>query len=359
MDLKVFLNLFPESDDCIMDLHTAASVGNDERIRDIIENTDNKSLINQKNKEGWTPLMYAASCANLKVILLLLEEGASTDVQNIQGQTALILASKCGSTDAVSLLINGGASVNDKDNNGRSSLFHAAAFGHRSVVHLLIEKGAVADIVDEEGLTPLMLSSAAGHRMIVEDLLQHGVNPAIQSKYGETARSLAIKNGHSDIKKIIDTHLCPRQMCVIKPEPTSVSDLHTFLNEIQLSKYYHVFEMHDIDLDTFLTLTEEDLMEIGIHLLGPRRKMSLAIAEWHENQMVNGRTQGNSYIKKLVTENQHLNHEVRKLKSLLSQESNLRIAAEQNLNQRLHILKNFTDNVQRNIGYSVLLQEKL
>lgn len=50
--------------------------------------------------------MYAAYCANLKVILLLLEEGAQTGLKNYEGHTALILASKCGSSDVVSLLIN-------------------------------------------------------------------------------------------------------------------------------------------------------------------------------------------------------------------------------------------------------------
>ncbi|PRD35608.1 UNVERIFIED_CONTAM: Anks3 [Trichonephila clavipes] len=67
---------------------------------------ENKLIINQQNSRNWTPLMYAACCANLKIVGFLLEEGANTDLKNDEGQTALILASKCGSTDAVSLLID-------------------------------------------------------------------------------------------------------------------------------------------------------------------------------------------------------------------------------------------------------------
>lgn len=68
------------------------------------ERKDN--IVDERNKKGWTPLMYAACCANLKVALLLLEEGAESDIKNFEGQTALILASKCGSGDVVNLLID-------------------------------------------------------------------------------------------------------------------------------------------------------------------------------------------------------------------------------------------------------------
>lgn len=62
--------------------------------------------MDEQNKKGWTPLMYAACCVNLKVVLLLLEEEAETDIKNNEGHTALMLASKCGSSDVVNLLID-------------------------------------------------------------------------------------------------------------------------------------------------------------------------------------------------------------------------------------------------------------
>lgn len=68
--------------------------------------SESKGILDEQNINGWTPLMYAACCANLKVVLLLLEEGADTDIKNCDGHTALILASKCGSGDVVNLLID-------------------------------------------------------------------------------------------------------------------------------------------------------------------------------------------------------------------------------------------------------------
>ncbi|XP_055946829.1 ankyrin repeat and SAM domain-containing protein 3-like [Argiope bruennichi] len=364
MDLKLFQELLPEESEYMLDLHTAASIGCEERVIDLIENTENKLIINQQNSCGWTPLMYASCCANLRIVGLLLEEGAFTDLKNHDGHTALILASKCGSTDAVSLLIDHGAFINDCDNKGWSALSYAAAFGHRSVVQLLIEKGAVVDHVDKkEGLTPLMLSSAAGHEMVVQDLLRLGLNPNSQSKSGETARSLAVKNGHMKVKNLVDAHLCAKRNCnpqgMKSSSHSNQTDLQKLLNEMKLSKYYYVFENHGIDIDMFWLLTEEDLKEIGIQLVGPRKKLCMVIAEWYLNNASKGNFDDRTFCYKLVLDNKKLLQRKEELESALTRESELKKAAETNLNEGIRTLKNFSDTVQRTLSYTTLLEEKL
>ncbi|GFT02028.1 ankyrin repeat and SAM domain-containing protein 3 [Nephila pilipes] len=364
MDLKLFQDLFPEENEYLLDLHTSASIGCEERVVDIIENAENKIIINQQNSRGWTPLMYAACCANLRIVGLLLEEGACTDLKNDEGHTALILASKCGSTDAVSLLIDHGAFVNDCDHKGWSALSYAASFGHRSVVQLLIEKGAIADHVDKkEGLTPLMLSSAAGHEMVVKDLLKLGLNPGSRSKSGETARSLALKNGHVKVKNLVDAHLCSKRN-YHQPgrrilNHTGQLDLQTLLMELELSKYYYIFENHGIDIDMFWLLSEDDLKEIGIKLVGPRKKLCMVIAEWYLNNTSKGNTDDRTFYCRLMLENKKLQQRKDELESVLAREGELRKAAENNLNDGLRTLKNFSDTVQRTLTYTAILEEKL
>lgn len=71
-----------------------------------------KALINkgaQVNKEGWTPLHYAAVKARAEVAKLLLEKGALPDELTPDGDTALILAVRADSVETVQVLINGGA----------------------------------------------------------------------------------------------------------------------------------------------------------------------------------------------------------------------------------------------------------
>ncbi|XP_071807043.1 ankyrin repeat and SAM domain-containing protein 3-like [Asterias amurensis] len=60
------------------------------------------------------------------------------------------------------------------------------------------------------------------------------------------------------------------------------NDLEHLLESLGLrTKYFHIFEEQDVDLRVFLTLTDSDLKEVGIKLMGPRRKMTNAIARWH------------------------------------------------------------------------------
>ena len=71
-----------------------------------------KALINkgaQVNKEGWTPLHYAAVKARAEVAKLLLEKGALPNELTPDGDTALILAVRADSVETVQVLINGGA----------------------------------------------------------------------------------------------------------------------------------------------------------------------------------------------------------------------------------------------------------
>lgn len=46
--------------------------------------------------------------------------------------------------------------------------------------------------------------------------------------------------------------------------------MHSFVSEL--------FKKHEIDTSTFRTLTENDLKEIGISMVGPRRKIMICIA---------------------------------------------------------------------------------
>ena len=41
-------------------------------------------------------------------------------------------------------------------------------------------------------------------------------------------------------------------------------DLRTLLEQLGLTKYMNVFEEQDVDLQVFLSLTDNDLKEIGI-----------------------------------------------------------------------------------------------
>lgn len=59
----------------------------------------------------------------------------------------------------------------------------------------------------------------------------------------------------------------------IKEAATGQEDLEHILQSAGLSKYAEVFQRHEIDLQTFASLTEDELKEIGINTFGPRKKL--------------------------------------------------------------------------------------
>ncbi|KAK5864821.1 hypothetical protein PBY51_016032 [Eleginops maclovinus] len=63
------------------------------------------------------------------------------------------------------------------------------------------------------------------------------------------------------------------------PSPQMTDDLPELLSQLGLIKYIDVFEQQEIDYQTFLTLSDEDLKEVGISTFGARRKMLLAISD--------------------------------------------------------------------------------
>uniref|UniRef100_UPI00398F478E protein bicaudal C homolog 1-like isoform X2 n=1 Tax=Pristiophorus japonicus TaxID=55135 RepID=UPI00398F478E len=61
------------------------------------------------------------------------------------------------------------------------------------------------------------------------------------------------------------------------------SELPELFSKLGLGKYTDIFQQQEIDLQTFLTLTDPDLKELGITTFGARRKMLLAISELNKN----------------------------------------------------------------------------
>ncbi|XP_031147070.1 ankyrin repeat and SAM domain-containing protein 3 [Sander lucioperca] len=121
----------------------------------------------------------------------------------------------------------------------------------------------------------------------------------------------------------------------LPPTYTGPKDLAEFLEQIGFSKYLPVLEEQDIDLRIFLTLTENDLKEIGITLFGPKRMMTLAIARWHSSARPPSDALEQAYADQLEAEMQEMAIQLHKhveeaesLKSQVSQEKELRNVME-------------------------------
>jgi ankyrin repeat/SAM/basic leucine zipper domain-containing protein 1 len=62
------------------------------------------------------------------------------------------------------------------------------------------------------------------------------------------------------------------------------SELDNILLGLEAGEVMPNFKAHNVDLQEFLQLGETDLVEIGVHQVGLRKKMMDAIAEMHKRQ---------------------------------------------------------------------------
>lgn len=53
--------------------------------------------------------------------------------------------------------------------------------------------------------------------------------------------------------------------------------VRVWLNQLGLSRYYSIFEVHEVDDEVLPLLTLEDLKDMGINAVGSRRKMFSSI----------------------------------------------------------------------------------
>ena len=294
-----------------LDCHTAASLGDGELVLCTVREQPDR--LDRPNRAGWTPLMYACYYGHAPVVHSLLACGADPAAAEPRGRTPLALTACRGHDEVLLTLLGRGADIECRDARDWTPLHLATDAGHRSTVELLLAEGANANALDRQrGYTPLLLAAAAGHELVVFALVRHGANVQLRLPSGASARELAEAGGHERVSQLLaeyDASEPPtptarpadgaafaalrRDEPPTEPGPQSggtaaaaaqqPADLAALLATVGLQKYQPVLEQQEVDLQVFLVMTDEDLKEAGITLLGPRRKMTSAIARWHRN----------------------------------------------------------------------------
>jgi len=120
------------------------------------EDEVSQTIVNCRNRDGWTPLMLASARGHLPVVIKLLEFGGDPALTETDlGYTAL----------------------------------HLAAWNNRPniVKHLVEEAGFAVDPEGENSRTPLMLASNWGATAALRELVDLGANPNHTDTRGKTA----------------------------------------------------------------------------------------------------------------------------------------------------------------------------
>lgn len=136
------------------------------------KNVISKATLQQKNKDGLTPLPLALQIRNYSFfkILLLFEK----DAIDYDGLTALHIASIVGNSPAYNKLRIYYNNLNIKDNDEWTPLHWAVQKGNELIVKKLLQGGANPNSKDRDQITPLYIVITEGRQKIFTYLINAG-----------------------------------------------------------------------------------------------------------------------------------------------------------------------------------------
>ena len=222
--------------------------------------------VDGSDRFGGTPLIYAAASGNLRMVKMLLDEGASIHVQgSLRVGTPLDGAIRGGHLAVAQLLLQEGAwpgktmgfplltdqqlkdpqlvterlqlavrahrhfwaacgngqvekvqsflrmfpylaQVEDQDY--KSALTHALAGGHSQIIKLLIDHGADPNESDGSEGTPLVQATKLGNLKVIETLVENGANVNFKGIGGRpVAIHTAVESGNTEVVKFLLDHV--------------------------------------------------------------------------------------------------------------------------------------------------------
>lgn len=122
--------------------------------------------------------------------------------------------------------------------------------------------------------------------------------------------------------------LSPQRTGASFPQFPGSPVISEFLQDLNLDKYVPIFVEEEVDFDTLLTLNDDDLKEIGIKLLGPRKKITTAIAAWNERQSTRSVASLPNELSELKIQLNEQTLQLQQQERYLNEEKKLRAAVE-------------------------------
>ncbi|KAJ6104675.1 hypothetical protein N7523_010995 [Penicillium sp. IBT 18751x] len=197
------VNLHIVDDSGSPSFHAAVGTATDESTVPLL--VKHKVLLNFQNpKNGNTALHLAVLTRRPRIILFLLEKGASIDIANDEGFTPLQMAANMDNCEAISLLLQHRAAVETHSNSSPTALQYAAWKGHWIAFDLLLIGGADINVWNKQGETLLHEQARLStNTSIVTKLLDQGGNIEARNSQGYTPLQCAAMSGNKTMFQLL------------------------------------------------------------------------------------------------------------------------------------------------------------
>ncbi len=209
---RVFKLLSKEIDPQFVDLHGLTALHHATFSPEIVTKLLGcgfKNVIDNEDNKGNTPLIDACIYDRAKVVELLLNAGADTEIKNHLGDTALIATVQFSrSNQIIKLLHNAGANLEAKDNFGNTSI--DIAYTQSKSNHFPEESKSNVDLLESLGASTERLKeidfinhSGSGNNESVIKFIEEGGNINCLGMGGISALKVAAAANHLDTLSIL------------------------------------------------------------------------------------------------------------------------------------------------------------
>lgn len=139
----------------------------------------------------WTALHYCSYYGEEKHASLLIEAGASLNIQDSDGKTPLMCAIISGHDEIAIALIRAGANVNLQNREKNSATLLAARKGNMRVLKALLDAGADPNIKNKSIPSLVCVAAQQGDDKLLQELLDKKVEHRISNQFGNTLHNAA------------------------------------------------------------------------------------------------------------------------------------------------------------------------
>ena len=175
-------------------------------VKVLVENGAELESLNRKNL---TPLMLAMANRCTEIVEYLISKGSNVNHRiplagNLEG-SPLAYAVYCGLSDYAKILLDNGAKVSSL-HPGRPLIYKALDEECFEIADLMIEKGAKVNARDKRGMTPLLYAVHEQKINVVKSLIDRGANVDVEIPYKQarlTPLLLAVNKDAIGIVKLL------------------------------------------------------------------------------------------------------------------------------------------------------------